>query len=220
MDDYSLSTAYRTGMVAALAVLLLGLVYAVVLALGFISLGGSDRPIAEPLLSMLELLIIAMTPAMVALMAAIHVWASAPVKALSLSALIFMAVTAALTVCVHFTILVLGRTPQFSSAPWTLLLFSFRWPSVAYALDILAWDLFFPLSMLFAAPAFRGARLVNGVRRLMIVSAVLALGGLSGPLTGDMRLRNIGILGYAGVFPIAAATLAVLFRREEREMRK
>jgi hypothetical protein len=48
---------------------------------------------------------------------------------------------------------------------------------------------------------------------LLIVSGVLALAGLAGVVTGDMRLRNIGIIGYAGVFPVAAALIAVLFRR-------
>ena len=28
-----------------------------------------------------------------------------------------------------------------------------------------------------------------------------------------MQLRNIGIVGYAGVFPVAALLLAILFRR-------
>ena len=81
---------------------------------------------------------------------------------------------------------------------------------------MLAWDFFFPLSILFAAPAFGGNRLQNVIRSVMITSGLLALAGLSGVVTGDMRLRDIGILGYAGVFPVAAALLAVFFRREHR----
>ena len=30
-------------------------------------------------------------------------------------------------------------------------------------------------------------------------------------MVGDMQLRNIGIVGYAGVFLVVAALLAVLF---------
>jgi hypothetical protein len=48
---------------------------------------------------------------------------------------------------------------------------------------------------------------------LMIASGVLALGGLSGVLVGNMQLRNIGIVGYVGVFSVAALLLAVLFYR-------
>jgi hypothetical protein len=70
------------------------------------------------------------------------------------------------------------------------LVFSFEWPSVAYALDILAWDVFFALSMLFAAPVFSGSRLSAWIRALMVASGSLALVGLSGVVAGDMRLRN------------------------------
>jgi len=46
-----------------------------------------------------------------------------------------------------------------------LLLFtSFQWPSVADALDNLAWDVFFALSMLFAHKAVGGSRLPGCVR--------------------------------------------------------
>jgi hypothetical protein len=47
----------------------------------------------------------------------------------------------------------------------------------------------------------------------MIASGVLALAGLSGVLAGDMQLRNIGIVGYVGVFLVVAGLLAVLFYR-------
>ena len=69
--------------------------------------------------------------------------------------------------------------------------------------------------MLFAAPVFRGDRLRTFIRLLMIVSGVLALGGLSGAVVGDMQLRMIGVVGYAVVFPVVAVLLAMLFRRSK-----
>jgi hypothetical protein len=47
----------------------------------------------------------------------------------------------------------------------------------------------------------------------MIVSGVLSLAGLSGAIAGNMRLRNIGIVGYVPVFMVVAALLALLFKR-------
>ena len=82
---------------------------------------------------------------------------------------------------------------------------------MAYMLDILAWDVFFALAVLFAQLAFSGSRLAAWVRVLMIVSGVLALAGLSGVIADNMQLRNIGVLGYVGVFPVATALLARLF---------
>jgi len=84
---------------------------------------------------------------------------------------------------------------------------------VAYSLDILGWDVFVPLSMLFAAPVFQGSRLAAWIRVLMIASGVIALAGLSGVVVGDMQLRNIGIVGYVGVFLVVAALLVVFFYR-------
>jgi hypothetical protein len=206
-------TARRLGILSATSVVVLCIAYAVTLAIGFLSLENAEQPIGDPMFTILEVLIIVMMPAMVALMAAVHAWAPARTKVLSLTALVFMALVAGLTSSSHFAILTLSRQAAFVALPWFPLFFSFHWPSVTYALDILAWDIFFALSMLFAAPVFGGSRLALSVRALMIASGVLALAGLSGVITGDMRLRNIGIAGYLGVFLIVATLLGVLFYR-------
>ena len=124
-----------------------------------------------------------------------------------------MGLLAGVTSTVHFVILTLSHQPEFRGHSWLPLVLSFNWPSVVYALDILGWDVFFPLSILFAAPVFWGSRLATWIRVLMIASGVLALAGLSGVVANDMQLRNIGIVGYVGVFLLVATLLAVLFYR-------
>lgn len=106
-----------------------------------------------------------------------------------------MSLLAGITCSVHFVILTVSRHAAFAGLAWVPLLLSFKWPSVACAPDILAWDLFFALSMLCAAPVFSGDRLRASIRMLMIASAVLALAGLSGAAVGDMQLRMIGVVG-------------------------
>lgn len=209
--EYSI-TARRIGIASAAAVATLLLAYALTLAAGFAALESGDEPIGDPYFTLLELLIIVMMPAMVLLMAAVHAWAHPRLKIVSLVALVFMAITAALTCSVHFAILTLGRQPEFSDLEHLLLL-SFEWPSLAYALDILAWDFFFALSMLVGAGVFSGSRLALAVRAAMLLSGVLALAGLSGVVTGNMALRNIGITGYVGVFFVVVLLLCVLFHR-------
>ena len=81
------------------------------------------------------------------------------------------------------------------------------------SLDILAWDVFFALSALFAAPVFSGNRLATWIRVLLVASGVLALAGLSGVIVGDRQLRDIGIVSYASVFPVVALLLAILLDR-------
>jgi hypothetical protein len=207
------ATARMLGIFSAAATVILGVAYAVTLTVGLLSLESPQQPIGDPMFTILEILIILMMPAMVALMVAVHAWAPMHAKTLSLTSVVFMGLLTGVTCIVHFCILTLSRQPEFTGQSWLPLVLSFNWPSVAYALDILAWDVFFPLSMLFAAPVFRGSRLATWIRVLMIASGVLALAGLSGVVVGDMQLRNIGIVGYVGVFLVVAALLAVLFYR-------
>ena len=211
MDIKFSATARRLGVFSAVGVIVLVGAYAFTLTIGFLSLNSPQQPIGDPMFSILEVLIILMMPVMVALMVAVHAWAPAHAKTLSLTAVIFMGLLAGVTCSVHFVILTLSRQAAFAGQPWAPLLLSFKWPSFVYALDILAWDFFFPLSMLFAAPVFGGSRLTVSIRVLMIASGVLAFAGLGGVVAGDLQVRNIGIVGYVGVFLVVACLLAVLF---------
>jgi hypothetical protein len=213
MDAEFSPIARRLGIVSAATVAALLLAYAVTLAAGFASLESRDEPIGDPYFALLELLIILMMPAMVLLMAAVYAWAPAHRKILGLVSLVFMAITAALTCTVHVAILTLSRQADVAQHEYLPRLLSFEWPSLAYALDILAWDFFFALSMLFASGVFSGSRLARSIRAAMLLSGVLALAGLSGVVTGVMALRNIGIAGYVGVFLVVVLLLGVLFHR-------
>jgi hypothetical protein len=83
-------------------------------------------------------------------------------------------------------------------------------------MDILAWDIFFALSMLFAAPVFKSSRLEKTVRILMIVSGLLSLAGLIGVPLANMNVRNIGILGYVGISLLVFPLLGIVFGRSQR----
>jgi hypothetical protein len=207
------ATGRRLGIFSAATTVILLVAYAVTLTVGLLSLESPQQPIGDPMFTILEILIIITMPAMVALMVVVHAWAPMHVKTLSLTSVVFMGLLAGVTCGVHFCILTLSRQPEFTGQSWLPLILSFKWPSVAYALDILGWDVFFPFSMFFAAPVFRGSRLAVWTRVLMIASGTLALAGLSGVVVGDMQLRNIGIVGYVGVFLVVAVLLAVLFYR-------
>lgn len=209
------ATARRVGIFSAVSVVVLLVAYAVTLVAGLLSLKSPKEPIGDPMFSILEVLIILVMPAMVALMVAVHAWAPAQAKVLSLAAVVFMGLLAGITCSVHFVILTLSHQAAFAAQPSLPLFLSFNWPSAAYALDILGWDFFFALSMFFAAPVFGGSRLAESIRVLMIASGVFALAGLSGVVAGDMQLRNIGIFGYVALFLIAAGLLGVLFYRAE-----
>lgn len=201
----------RFAVAAALAVALLCLVYAGVLSIGLMTLSSPQQPIDDPWFTLMEVLIIAIAPAMVVLTVVLHARANPQHKSLGVAAIAFMSMCAVVTCGVHFSILALSRQPGFVGHGWGHRVFSFEWPSVAYALDILAWDFFFPLAALFAAPTVDGTGRAGVARRLLYASAAVAFIGLAGIPLDDMQVRNIGIVGYAVLLPIAAAILASHF---------
>lgn len=85
--------------------------------LGFLSLLSPDDPIGEPYFSILEILILAMAPAMVALMVALHAWAPPRLQTLSLVSVCLMVMMATVTCCVHMVILALSREPNLAHEP-------------------------------------------------------------------------------------------------------
>ena len=206
------ASARTLGIVSASGTVFLSVIYAIPLTAGLLSLPSPDTPIGDPWFPMMEILIILTMPVMVGLMVAVHAWATPQTKVYSLLALVFMGLLTGLTCSVHFVILTVTHQAEFVGQSWLPLVVSFKWLSVTYALDILAWDVFFALAVLSAAPVFSGSRLATSIRVLMIVSGTLSLGGLSGVFLDDSKFRNIGIVGYAAVFPVAALLLAILFQ--------
>jgi hypothetical protein len=206
-------SARRLGIVSAGGTVVLNVAYAIPLTFGLLSLPSAASPIGDPWFSMMEILIIVMMPVMVGLMVAVHAWAAPQTKVYGLLASMFMGLLTVVTCSVHFVILTVTHRAEFVGQSWVPLVLSFRWLSVTYALDVLAWDVFFALAVLSAAPVFGGSRLARSVRVLLIISGVLSLSGLSGVFLDESNLRSIGIAGYAGVFPVAVLLLAILFHR-------
>ena len=196
----------RIGVVAGNAVAVLSIAYAIVLAIGIVSLPSPDFPIQNPWFTVLEILILGIAPAMVAFAVGLHAWAPGERKPYALLSVVFMSMCALITCCVHFAVLALSHQPAFATGSWPTLVFAFRWPSVVYALDILAWDVFFPLSTFFAALTIQRVGLMGLARNLLFGSAALAFVGLAGVPLASMNVRNIGIFGYV--------LLATVFRRE------
>ena len=185
--------------------------YGGVLIAGLRALPSPEVPIGDPFFTVLEILIIVLTLPLVALMSVVHAWAPQQAKVYSSMALVFMSLLAGVTACVHFVILTVGDTSGANRE--MALLLSFTWPSVVYALDILAWDLFFALAVLCAAVVFSGSGLLRWIRTLLLLSGTMALVGLASVVVGDMRWRFIGIAGYVLVFPVAVTCIGVLFYR-------
>jgi hypothetical protein len=187
---------------SSFAVFLVGAAYAVALVIGFTTRGFS-APIVDPLLAIMETLTLIAALLLVVMMAAIHGRASNGRKTASSIAFAFMILTTGTTSVVHFVELTAMR--QLGSA-------GLVWPSLAYAVELLAWDVFLGLSLIFAAFAFEDSGREREMRRGFLVCGALCLFGVVGPAVGNMRLQLVGVFAYGGVLPVVCLLLSRLFR--------
>ena len=208
-------TDRRIGMWSATCAATIGLLFVIVGLIGVFARPASFNRLSQvdPYLAMLEVLMILFTVALVSMMAALHAYAPFDRRTFALSALVFVMCFAVLTCSVHFARLTIGR--QTDAQSWPLFshqLSSSEWPALAMSLDLLAWDFFLGLALLFAARVFSREE-----ARLILVSMNLAgalcLTGTLGPATGQMNIQYFGIAGYAFVLPVSCALVALLFRR-------
>lgn len=204
MSHGNFDSVYRkVGRTTCFMVFGLGIFYAIVTTLGLLSLKSSLDTIGDPYFTIMEILSILISLLMAISLVAVHYYASPVDRFFSLIALIFMFIAAGITSSVHFIILSVSQYLAPEQLQNVLFFFSFQWPSVVYALDILAWDLFFGLSMLFVAPVFKKERFGKNLKVLLIFCGILSLIGLIGVPLQNMQIRNIGIIGYAVVGPVA-----------------
>ena len=195
------TTASRVGAWSAAAVVGIGLAYIVVLAVGM-ARHGLNEPITDPILAVMEILTLLSAPPIVTLTAALHEQAPAAQRLPGRVALAFATLFAGTTSAVHFVELTAAR--QMGGG-------SLVWPSTAYALELLAWDVFLGLALLSAAATLQDVGRERTVRHGLVACGVLCLVGTVGPALGNMRLQLIGVFGYAVVLPVTAFLLWRLF---------
>ena len=188
-----------------------GVSYAVTMIVGFVAMGNTSKPLGDPYVAIMEVLILLMAPILVLLAAAIHACAPAGTRTYSITALGWMLLLAGFTITVHLVLLTVARRIGPNAIHGFQYLFNWHWPSLLYGVDIAAWDIFFALAVLFAVPVFHASGHV-AVRNGMLIVAAMSLVGLLGPALNHIALRQIGIVGYAIVWPIVCLPLSKAFR--------
>lgn len=190
---------------SSFAVFLIGFAYFIALLIGFATRGLS-APIVDPLLAIMELLTLLVAPILLIMMGAVRGRAPEARKTVGSLAFAFMALTTGLTSAVHFV--ALTATRQLGNA---LLV----WPSAAYAVELLAWDGFLGISLIFAAFTFQPGSRERHVRRGLLACGLLCLLGIVGPVVGNMRLQLVGVFAYGGLLPVVCLLLSRLFRDDD-----
>jgi hypothetical protein len=210
-EDPAIRHMRMLGAWSARTIFLIEVVYVAVFVVGFASIGNMSDPLPDPYLAIGEILILVMAPIMVCLMLAIHQCAPKQAKPFTQVALGWMLAAAACTTVVHFVLLTVARHINPATFPGYARIFGWQWPSTFYAIDIVAWDVFFGLALLFAVPAFAPRGDTTLVRRGFILSGSLCLIGLVGPFANVIALRTIGIIGYTVVFGLTCLALSRTF---------
>jgi hypothetical protein len=194
--------SYKLGFWAAATVVVIGLIYIVVLIIGFYQVG-FDKPIADPILAVMEVLTVFSALAILIAIASVYHYALPERKIFGLIALIFAAIFTGITSTVHLLELTASR--QLGVA-------EIAWPSSSYAAELIAWDWFLGLALILSALVFPSRGTDKIIHRTLLISGVLTFVGIVGPITGEMQLQRIGIFGYAIVLPIAFFFLSRMFR--------
>ncbi|WP_026898323.1 hypothetical protein [Daejeonella oryzae] len=216
MNKDNFNSFYRSvGRTTCRIIFVLGIIYAITTTIGLLSLQSPDDSIGNPYFTIMEILSIVISLLMAISLITVHLCAPLIDKFFTLTALIFMCFTTVITSSVHFLILSVSHTMEAELLQNSSFFFSFKWPSVVYALDILAWDLFFGLSMLFLAPVFK---IDKNLKALLIISGILSLIGLIGIPLQNMQIRNIGIIGYAVIGPVAFLLIGKILGGQKDEL--
>lgn len=207
----------KIGQTASLSVFVLGVFYLIITVLGFLSLKSPQEQIPDPFFTMMEIMSILISLSMaISLTALFFIQTSKTKRMISLVSLLLMYLVTCITSCVHFVVLSFKSSSSISMSQYEPF-FSFKWPSVVYALDILAWDWFYALSILSVAFLFGQDQIGKVIRILLFISAVLSLVGLLGVPLENMNIRNIGIIGYAVIGPFAFLLIGKTFMQYKKE---
>jgi len=201
--------ARRLGIASAFSILGIGILYVVVIFAWLIVETTPAEPIGDPYLAAMEVLTLASALALLGFVIALWCFSDPEHRAHALAALVFGSLTAGTTTTVHFVQLTairqLWRAGELAD-------YRLIWPSVLFAVEYFAWDVLVGLALVFAGLAISKSGHSASASRALLLAGALCLAGASGPLTGWMLLQNVSLVGYALVFPIAAALTGRVFQ--------
>jgi hypothetical protein len=84
--------------------------------------------------------------------------------------------------------------------------------SVMYAMEHLAWGLFYGLATIFMALAIEGGRIETWIRWLLIAGGIMSILYLPGMLTANQVLIDLGYYAAGVLLPITTILLVVRYR--------
>lgn len=203
------SSTRRLGIASALTIAVVGVLYLVVIISWLLIEASPSDPIGDPYLAAMEVLTIISAFAVVGFAISVLCFVGVRNRLLAAGALISALLAAGLTTTVHFVQLTavrqLWRFGDISD-------YRLVWPSLIFAVEYFAWDILIGLFMVFTGWALSRAQDHSSGHRAFITGGVLCLIGVVGPISGQMLLQNVAVLGYAVFLPLAAFLASSMFK--------
>jgi hypothetical protein len=186
-----------------------GVLYVAIITGWLVLEGTPSDPIGDPYLAAMEALTILSAVALVGFCAAVASFSDTEHRVFGLLTLSCGTLAAGLTTSVHFTQLTAVRQLWRAGA---LADYRLVWPSALFAVEYLAWDVLVGATMLLSGSSLGADPARRGARTVLTVGGVFCIGGVVGPVSGQMLLQNVAVFGYAILLPLAAYLTGRLFR--------
>lgn len=130
--------------------------------------------------------------------------------------LVFMALMAAISsVNWYVQLTLVPGVAQSGDAAVLALIDVHHTGSIMYAMEHLAWGLFYGLATIFMAPAITGGRIETWIRWLLIAGGVMSILYVPGIMIANQFLIDLGYYAAGVLLPITTVLLAVRYRRDE-----
>jgi hypothetical protein len=132
-------------------------------------------------------------------------------------ALIFMALVCAISSINWFVqLLIVSRITRVGESVLLALLDVHNGLSLMYAMEHLAWGVFYGFAAIFAAIAIGIGRLESWIRWLFIAGGVLSLLHIIGMITATSVVSDLGYVAWGILLPITTALLAIRFKVKQK----
>jgi hypothetical protein len=189
-----------------------GVIYVVVIAIAAVT-GQFVFPPSQPIQLFGAVVTILAAPAMLVMMACLHVTVPDRHEVLTVCALGFTILFAAMVSINRFVQLTVIRQGLLHGAAEQLQLFMpYGSNSIMLSLEILGWGLFHSLAFLCVAPVFAGGRIERWLRGLLITYGVIGIVSALG-LVSASPISAVGFIAWGPVLDAIAVLMAIWFRR-------
>jgi len=210
------SNAKHTSKNITFSLITLGIIYVLLITIGIMTQSKETGYIRDDIRILME--IFTMISAVLLLLFAISIdqVVEQDKRLFSIFSVLMMLGLVILTFFCHFINITIGKN-LIKNNEILGYLFSLTWPSLIFAVDILAWDIFFGLSFIALGISIMDIFAKKIIAITMIIAGILSLVGLISLPLNNMNLRYIGVFGYTVMPLITSIFYNLELNKEEKK---